>query len=92
MPSRAKASSKKSRSVAKKGTKKASKKSKSRASSKTRRAKDEDAERFVRGLLIRGEAAKPGPDGELPPDATHRIVNERPGELPEVERERFSAY
>jgi hypothetical protein len=42
-------------------------------------------QRFVRDLLIRGEAVKPLPDGSLPPGATHKIVEQ-------VERERFSLY
>jgi hypothetical protein len=46
-------------------------------------------EAFVRGLIARGEAAK-AVDGELPPGATHEIVEERPGELPKVVRRRFS--
>jgi hypothetical protein len=44
---------------------------------------------FVRGLIERGEAAK-AVNGELPPDATHEIVEERPGRLPKVVRRRFS--
>ena len=92
MASRAKSSTKKSSRVAKKGGKTVSKKAKSRTASKTRRTSAKDAQIFVRGLIIRGEAAKPTPDGQLPPGATHRIVKEEPGELPEVERERFSAY
>jgi hypothetical protein len=52
---------------------------------------DPAAQRFVRDLLIRGEAARPTPDGDLPPGATHRIVEEdEEGGLPTVERERFS--
>ena len=49
--------------------------------------------RFERDLLIRGEAAKSGKDGELPPGATHRIVENNDEEQPpEIERERFSIY
>jgi hypothetical protein len=44
---------------------------------------------FVSGLIARGEAAK-AVDGELPPGATHEIVEERPGQLPKVVRRRFS--
>lgn len=47
-------------------------------------------EAFVRGLIVRGEAAK-AVDGKLPPGATHEIVEERPGRLPKVVRRRFSA-
>jgi hypothetical protein len=46
-------------------------------------------ERFVRDLLIRGEAAKPDEHGNLPPGATHEIVEEKEGELPKVKRRRF---
>lgn len=52
--------------------------------------KTESEKRFVRDLLIRGEAAKPLPDGELPAGATHKIVENNEEDLPEVERERFS--
>lgn len=61
----------------------------------TNRVPDEaaaEAERFVRDLLARGEAAK-AIDGKLPKGATHEIVAE-PGEgesLPKVVRRRFSA-
>jgi hypothetical protein len=46
---------------------------------------------FVRGLLRRKEAAKPK-DGELPPGATHEIIEEKEGELPAVKRRRFSLF
>ncbi len=49
------------------------------------------AELFVRGLLTRGEAAK-AMNGELPPEATHEIVADRDGEIPKLERRRFSLY
>jgi len=54
--------------------------------------KTESEKRFVRDLLIRGEAAKRLPDGELPAGATHIIVENDEEELVEVERERFSIY
>jgi hypothetical protein len=47
-------------------------------------------EAFVRGLIARGEAAK-AVDGELPPGATHEIVEERPGRLPRVVRRRYTS-
>ena len=47
-------------------------------------------EQFVRDLLIRGEAAKPDEHGNLPPGATHEIVEEKEGELPKVKRRRFT--
>ena len=92
MPSETKAGSKKSRRTTKKGKRSGDKKERSPASGKSSPAKDPDAERFVRDLLIRGEAAKPTPEGDLPPGATHKIVEESEGQLPEVERERFSIY
>lgn len=52
------------------------------------------AERFVEDLLIRGEAAWPDPQGDLPPGATHEIVAEpgsgKPATPPKVRRRRFS--
>lgn len=89
MPRKGEASSKKSGRTAKKGGP-GSKKRSTPAPRKSGAAKDPHAERFVRDLLIRGEAAKPTPEGDLPPGATHKIVEEREGELPEVERDRFS--
>ncbi len=44
---------------------------------------------FIEGLLERGEAAE-AVDGELPPGATHEIVERRPGRLPMVRRRSFS--
>jgi len=44
---------------------------------------------FIEGLLERGEAAE-AVDGELPPGATHEIVEQRPGRLPKVRRRSFS--
>ena len=67
-------------------------------SSKKKKTKDEsiDSEqRFVGDLLIRGEAEKPLADGELPPGATHKIVeneDENGDTTVQVERERFSLY
>jgi hypothetical protein len=43
---------------------------------------------FVRGLVARGEAAKVV-DGQLPPGATHEIVEQKEGCLPSVKRRRF---
>jgi hypothetical protein len=51
----------------------------------------ETEERYVRGLIERGEAAK-AKDGKLPPNATHEIVEEREGELPKVRRRRISLF
>ena len=54
---------------------------------------DDAAERaFTKGVLARGEAAKPV-DGELPPGATHEIVDDGPeGAAPTIRRTRFKAY
>jgi hypothetical protein len=46
-------------------------------------------EAYVRGLIERGEAAKPV-DGKLPPGATHEIVEDEPGKPPKVVRRRFA--
>jgi hypothetical protein len=52
----------------------------------------EERERFVRDLLTRGEAARPDERGELPPGATHEIVEDAEGGgVPTVRRRRFSA-
>jgi len=48
------------------------------------------AESFVRGVLVRGEAAKPSKQGKLPPGATHEIVAESGSGLPKLRRRRFS--
>ncbi|PPQ27880.1 hypothetical protein [Rhodopila globiformis] len=48
-----------------------------------------DKEAFIRGLLARGEAARPNPDGSLPKGATHEIVGDAPNGLPIVRRRRF---
>jgi hypothetical protein len=55
-------------------------------------ASDPQTESFVKGLVDRGEAARPGADGKLPPGATHEIVGETETGLPIVIRRRFSAY
>jgi len=52
----------------------------------TKNATDE----FVRGLIIRGEAANPRPDGSLPPGATHAIIGVDERGMPRVERRRYS--
>jgi hypothetical protein len=70
------------------------------AARKSRKRKTEEteaekaAERFVEDLLIRGEAAYPDAQGNLPPGATHEIVEEPGGgrspKPPKVRRRRFS--
>ncbi|PWT98332.1 MAG: hypothetical protein C5B51_29560 [Terriglobia bacterium] len=48
--------------------------------------------RFVKDLLVRGEAAKPGKDGKLPLSATHAIVKENPDGTVEVKRARYKLF
>jgi hypothetical protein len=51
----------------------------------------EAAERaYVEGLVTRGEAAAPDEHGNLPPGATHEILEWREGELPKLRRRRFA--
>jgi len=54
--------------------------------------KDEDAERFVKDLLVREEAVKPTDSGALPGDATHAITKQNPDGTVEVKRARFKAF
>ncbi len=82
MPSKTKKRSSKSRQSTKKTGRSSAKKKGTAATQATK-----DSDRFVKDLLIRGEAAIPTADGDLPPGATHRIVDEDEGT---VERERFS--
>jgi hypothetical protein len=51
---------------------------------------DPSKEAFVRGLVERGEAARPGPSGALPRGATHEIIGVSASGLPIVVRRRFS--
>ena len=44
---------------------------------------------FIRGLVARGEAARPNPDGSLPKGATHEIIGEAGNGLPIVRRRRM---
>lgn len=52
--------------------------------------KDAASTAFVKGLLARGQAARPGKDGSLPPTATHEIVGETETGLPILRRRRFA--
>jgi hypothetical protein len=52
----------------------------------------EQKQNFVKGLVATGQAARPLPDGTLPPGATHEIIGETPSGLPIVRRRRFSAF
>src|SRR5262249_14991533 len=60
--------------------------------SKDENEKKRAEEKFVEDLLARGEAAWPDEDGNLPPSATHEIVEQREGERPKVRRRRVSAF
>ena len=53
---------------------------------------ERDAQNFTRGILIRGEAARPDEGGNLPSGATHEIVGEDEEGLPVIERKRYSAF
>lgn len=80
------------KSVEKKSGKSSATKSAKGAGKKTRKPLAPSEKRFVRDVLIRGEAVQPTPSGELPPGATHRIVEDDEEGLPVIERERFSLY
>lgn len=77
----------------------AGRKSKKKRKTDEEKVEEKAAERFVEDLLIRGEAVHPDPQGNLPPGATHEIVEE-PGEgcspkspkPPKVRRRRFSTF
>jgi hypothetical protein len=50
-------------------------------------------EKFVSDLLIRGEAAYPDSEGNLPSNATHEIVEEKKdGKLPKVRRRLYKIF
>jgi hypothetical protein len=49
-------------------------------------------EQFVKGLLVRGEAAKPTPGGKLPLEATHLIETENKDGSAKVRRVRFKLF
>jgi hypothetical protein len=50
--------------------------------------KDPASVAFVKGLLARGQAARPNSDGTLPPGTTHEIVGETEAGLPILRRRR----
>jgi hypothetical protein len=52
--------------------------------------KDAASASFVKGLIARGQAARPGKDGSLPRGATHEIVGETATGLPILRRRRFA--
>jgi hypothetical protein len=61
-----------------------------RAEEQTGRSAEDAAERFVEGVLARGEAAEADADGKLPPGATHEIVGYTKDGKPKLRRRRFS--
>jgi hypothetical protein len=90
MPAKKVSSRSKTRKLRSRSKPKVSQKGKAKKSAE---ALDPAASRFVRDLLIRGEAVKPTADeGDLPPGATHKILDDDKDGLPEIERERFSLY
>jgi hypothetical protein len=50
------------------------------------------SERFVKDLLVRGEAAKPNRQGKLSLEATHAVTKEEKDGTVEVKRARFKYY
>jgi hypothetical protein len=91
MPAKKASSRSKSRAASSKSKSKALIRKK-RAAKKSVEKLDPSARRFVRDLLIRGEAARPDSKGNLPSGATHVIVEENEDGTPTVKRERFSLY
>ena len=57
---------------------------------RSRRKKTTDEAAFTGSLVAHGQAAKAGPDGKLPPGATHELVEDEKGQMKAVRR-RFSA-
>jgi hypothetical protein len=55
-----------------------------------RQAREAAERAYVEGLVARGEAAVPDEHGNLPPGATHEIVEGFEGELPKLRRRRFA--
>jgi len=70
----------------------AKRKTKAPAGSPKGPASDVHSPEFVRGLIARGEAVVPNPDGSLPPGATHEIVGKAKDGTLLVRRKRFSAF
>lgn len=52
--------------------------------------KDDASASYVKGLVARGQAARPNADGSLPHGATHEIVGETESGLPILKRRRFA--
>lgn len=53
---------------------------------------DDVTKAFVRGLIERGQAARPDSQGRLPAGATHEIVGETKDGYPILKRRRFSTF
>lgn len=93
MPAKNSGDTKKTRRPTKRGTKSGDARRESEVASETpENSADPAAKRFIRDLLIRGEAVEPAEDGSLPPGATHTIVEEGEDGQIKVKRERFSLY
>lgn len=90
MPTKLNTGSKRKRKSAGKSRKSKSTLPKTHNAKKSARKLDQSA-RFVKDLLIRGEAVEPN-GRDLPPGATHTIVEGNEDGLPTVRRERFSLY
>lgn len=67
-------------------------KSSKTAKEKTSTENKQSSDKFVKDLLVRGEAAKPDKKGKLPQDATHVITKENPDGTVEVKRARFKMF
>lgn len=76
-------------------------KAKSRTTKKSAKAdallKKDDAsectdDRFVKDVLVRGEAVKPTAEGKLPLDATHAVTKENTDGSVEIKRVRYKAF
>jgi hypothetical protein len=52
----------------------------------------EAEEAFIRGIVERSEAAVPDKDGQLPPQATHEIIGQRPDGLPLLRERKKSLF
>ncbi|GAC1446480.1 MAG: hypothetical protein NVSMB56_05560 [Pyrinomonadaceae bacterium] len=52
----------------------------------------EASERFVKDILVRGEAAKPTRGAKLPSDATHVITKENSDGTAEIKRVRYKTF
>ena len=56
------------------------------------REQDAAERKFVEDTLVRGEAAKPDEEGNLPLDATHELVEDEEDGPPTLRRRRFRAF